>query len=696
MVSIKSLQWGWKKNVPIIKQVTSSECGLACIAMVLSYYGNTIDLSTLRRKYSISSKGMKISEIISVLEDCKITSRALRLEIYEIYTLKTPCILHWGLNHFVVLAGFSNKKIIINDPDLGKRVLSIKEVSKEFTGVALELFPTTKFEKKDEREIIHLKDLFHNISNIRVNLLFIFIMSLAIELIAIVLPMASQVIIDEVIVSDDFDLLITIIISCAILVIFQLFISSMRQWQIIRMSTSIGLEWNAGLFDHLTNLPISYFINRHVGDILSRFGSIGIIQDSITTGIIKSSLDVIMAIGMAVMICIYGGYFSIIVFISVSIDLMMRLLTFPLYREASHEQIQLSSRQQSHFIETIRGITTVKLLSLQKKRRNEWINIVVDIINVRLKMYRYDLIYGRIADILFSTDRLLMLMLGTLAVMHGRFSVGGLIAFLSYKDQFSSRVGTVIDGYFRMRMLDIQTERLSDIVMSETEEKTESIRNPCKMNFNNSPNIECVSVGIRYSQMDSWTVRNINMRIPSGESAVIVGPSGCGKTTILKSMMGLIKPEEGHILVGGSNLYSNNINDYRSIISGVLQDDVLFSGTIADNISGFAENMDFDWLQQCALYAGIIEEIQKMPMGFDTLLGDLGNTLSGGQRQRVMIARALYRRPKLLFLDEATSHLDEKNEILINNTLGALKITRIMVAHRPTTIARASLVFDLT
>lgn len=697
--TLKRLNFGFRQTVPVILQVEASECGLACLAMIMSYYGNYIDLTTFRQRESISIKGITLQNIVDIAQRNNLTTRPLRLEMEELNKLRLPCILHWSLNHFVVLTDVKTNGIMINDPARGKRKVLWGEINNEFTGVALEIAPDQNFTRKDERNNLHLRDLFRKTVGLKTTLFYLLLTSLGLEAISIVMPMASQVIIDEVIVTLDNGLLTTITVGIAILILLQMLISTARTWMVMLFSTRVSVQWNASLFEHLSKLPLDYFLKRHVGDILSRFGSLGIIQQTITTDMVQAVMDGLMAIGMFVMLIIYGKWLALVTLIAVILDGISRLMAYRPYKQASEEGIVYNAKKDSHLIETLRGMASIKLLGLRERRRARWLNLLVDAINVGLKTQRYDLIFGRINDSIFAIDRLIMLVIGAHYVMDNKMTVGMLVAFLSYKDQFTGRIGNLIGAAFKLKMLSIQSDRISDIVLTPTESEENAIisisnnnRLTEQLHINDQNHLVCKNLGFRYSPAEPWVFRNINLKIPKGKSIAIVGASGCGKSTILKTMMGLTHPEEGDIYFNGRNILKESLDNYRQEIAGVLQDDGLFSGSIADNICGFDDKPDQEKIIECAQKAAILQDIMAMPMKFETFVGDMGSSLSGGQKQRVILARALYRQPAILFLDEATSSLDEPTEAHIATILDEMNITRIIVAHRPATVAHCDYV----
>lgn len=696
MIPGDALRFGFGRRLPVILQAEAAECGLACLAMVLSHHGHEVDLASLRRRHAVSLKGVTMRSLVQMAGSMQLATRAVRLEVADLARLRRPAILHWGMNHFVVLANVRGGKITIHDPARGRRTLPLAEVSREFTGVALETTPAQGFQHCDERRTLRLRDLFRQVGSWRPALLRILTLSLVLEAVALITPLAAQVVIDEVIVSADHDLLLTVAAGLGLLLLVQLVVGSVRSWAVMLASTDIAYHWNTGLFDHLTRLPLDFFERRHVGDVISRFGTLGTIQKALTTDLMQAVLDGVLAVGMLAMLFFYGGWLGAVACVATTVNLAIRIVAFNGYRQSTAEAIVYEAKQQTHFIETVRGMASVKLLGLRERRRAAWLNHLVDAVNARLRLQRLDIVFGRASDLIFGVDGLVMLALGAEAVMAGRLTVGMLVAFLGYKDQFTTRISSLVSAWFQLRMLDVQSQRLADI--SEAEPETDStwaaVRVPTGTALAAS-SLRCEGVSFRYGGQEPWVLRNVSISVPAGRCLALVGPSGCGKTSLLKVMMGLLDPNEGCVMLDGYEIGGLGREAYRSRVAGVLQDDRLFAGTIAENITGFDEHPDLGWMEECAARSAILDDITRMPMRFESLVGDMGSALSGGQKQRVVLARALYRRPAILFLDEATSHLDEPTEALVAAALRELSMTRVIVAHRMETIQHADEVVTL-
>jgi len=439
-------------------------------------------------------------------------------------------------------------------------------------------------------------------------------------------------------------------------------------------------------------LPLPYFEKRHTGDIVSRFGSIQTIQHSLTTQFVEGIIDGVMVIGTLIVMLLYSPQLTAVACVAVLLYALLRWSIFSQLREANAEQIVHAAKQQTHFMESVRGVQSVRLFNRVEERRASWMNNLTDQFNAELRIARLSISYQTANTLLFNAERVIVIWLAALAVLDTRFSVGMLFAFISYKDQFSSRLAALIDKLFELRMMKLHGERVADIVLTEVEKDEQTIEVDAERIV---PEIEIKNLSFRYSDSEPFVLKELNVKIPAGQCVAITGPSGCGKTTLLKLLLGLLEPTEGTILIGGVELKQLGLNNYRQLLGTVMQDDQLFAGSIADNISFFDPAPDQQHVAQCALQAAIHHEIAVMPMAYHTLVGDIGTGLSGGQKQRLLLARALYRQPKLLVLDEATSHLDIWNEQAVNAAITKLDLTRIIVAHRPETIAMAQRVIVL-
>lgn len=682
---VEKINFGIRKSrLPVIIQAESSECGLACLGMIANYYNYNIDLATLRGRYSISQKGVNLRQLLDISKQMNLASRSLRLELEELDQLRLPCILHWDFNHFVVLESVKGKKCVIHDPAVGKRTLAFPEVSKSFTGVAVELWPDEGFKEKDERRVVRWRDLIGKITGLASSFFLVLVLALAMEILGLISPLFTQWTIDHVIVSGDRSLLSTLIIGFAIMTVVQQIISLVRAWTMMYITTSLSVQWQAGVFRHLTRLPMEYFYKRHLGDIVSRFGAVSSIQNSLSSAFFVAVLDGLVTIVTLIMMFLYSVKLTLICIGFILVYILMRVIWYRPLRAASEEQIIHGAKQQSHFLETVRGIRTIKLFQRQNDRSDDWLSLLINQINTGVRAQKLQIYYQQVNGSLMAIENVLLLWLGATMIMDQEFTVGILMAFNSYKGQFAGRVSSLVDKVFELKMLSIQTERLADIVLTKPEDDGE---NNTFILPSKAPTIEFRNVTFQYSEMEPFVLNGVSFFINSGESVALAGQSGCGKTTITQILSGSLFPISGEVLIDGVNLKDIGVNNFRQFSATVLQDDVLFAGSILDNITFFDHNNDLEWARECARMAAIDADIMQMPMQYNTLVGDMGLALSGGQKQRLLLARALYKRPLLLILDEATSHLDVNLEEQVNKAVSRLNMTRVIVAHRPQTLA---------
>ena len=693
MAWLESLSMGLRRRLPVILQTEAAECGLACLAMVMGYHGVITDLATLRARHAISLKGMTLNTLTKMAGDEKLGFRAVRLELPDLAQLRLPAIVHWDLNHFVVLKSVKSDGVVVHDPNLGERRYSLVEVSKHFTGVALELWPDPGFAPRKEKTVISLGQLIGQVSGFWPMLAQVLTLSLVLQLLVLLGPQLMQVIIDNVVVSRDVNLLTTLAIGFGLLLLMQQGIGIVRSWLLLTISTSVRVQWKANVFSHLLRLPLDYFNKRHLGDIVSRTNAIDEIQRVLTSAFVEALFDGLMVILTLVMMFIYNPTLAWISIVAVSLYLVLRLLWYkPLYL-ATEEQIVRGANLSTHFLETIRGMRTIKLFSRQNVRRGTWQTLLINETNATLTIQKLKILYGLAKSTLSGVANIVLLAMGASQIIAGNLSVGMLVAFLAYRGQFESRLTGLIDQFMDLKMLQLYGERLADVVLTPGERDTRRLLTDSAIQH--APEIRVEGLRFRYAEQDPWVLDGISLRIQPGEAVAITGPSGCGKTTFANLLMGVLKPVEGSIHIGAVLLEHVGNDAWRQQVGTVMQDDTLFSGSVAENICFFDPKPEPARIEASARLAAISDDIEAMPMGYQTLVGDMGTVLSGGQKQRVMLARALYKQPQVLVLDEATSHLDIKREAEVNASIAGLNITRIVIAHRPETIGAAQRVIEM-
>lgn len=684
------LGWGGRR-VPLILQTEAAECGLACLAMVAGKHGLRTDLPTLRKRFSLSLKGVTMIDLVRMSTQLQLSPRPLRAEMEHLPQLQLPCVLHWDLNHFVVLTELRGDWATIHDPARGVRRLRLAEVAKHFTGVVLELSPAADFKPQEEKQAVSTRQLLGHVVGLKRSLGQIFVLAVALEAFMLLSPFFMQWTVDTVLVSADRDLLVTLGLGFGLLVLVQVATAAIRSWAVLYLSATLNLQWLSNVFAHLMRLPVSWFEKRHTGDIMSRFGAIQQMQQTLTTSFIEAVLDGLLVVLTFVVMCFYSVTLTAIAFGSVAAYALLRWAFFRPQRDATEEAIVHDAKRSTHFLESLRGVQSIKLFNRQEDRQAQFMNRVVDAMNANIATRKLDLMFGVMHKLVFGLERIAVIWVGALLVMDHRFSVGMLFAFFAYKETFALRVSGLIDKMVELKMLKLQGERLADIVLTTPEQEPDVPAREGEL----PARLELQNVSFRYSDNEPEVLKDVSFVIEPGESVAIAGPSGCGKTTLLKLMLGIHAPQSGEIRVGGVPLRQLGLRSWRDMIGTVMQDDQLFAGSITDNISFFDAHADPAWVSQCAQLAAVHDEIEAMPMGYHTLIGDMGASISGGQKQRILLARALYKRPKILFLDEATSALDVDRERLVNQAIRQLDLTRVIVAHRPETMASAGRVIVL-
>jgi ATP-binding cassette subfamily B protein RaxB len=687
---LDEVRFGTRRRLPVFLQTEAAECGLAALGMIACFHGHRLDLAELRRRFTVSLKGATLAYLLQIAGRLHLAPRPVRLELEELGRLATPCILHWDLNHFVVLKSADARGAVIHDPAVGLRRLNTAEVSKHFTGIALELSPTADFRAADDRRRVRLRDLLGPVTGLKRALAQIFLLALALQAITVVTPFYMQWAVDGAVVSADRDLLTVLGLGFLMLAVIQVGISILRSWVVLYLSTTLNLQWVANVFSHLLRLPVSYFEKRHLGDVVSRFGAVNTIQRTLTSSFVEALIDGVMAVATLAMMLVYSALLTAIAVGAVGLYGVLRGLFYGPLRRATEEYIVHTAKQQSHFLETVRGVQSIKLFGRQEARRSRWLNLVVDAVNQDLVTQKLGLGFRAANGLVFGVERIAIVWLGAALILDSAFSVGMLFAFVAYKEQFSARVAGLVDKLIDLRMLGLQGERLADIVLTPPEQES-----PTHAVDAIEAGLEARALSFRYSDTEPFVLLNCSFSVAPGESVAVVGPSGGGKTTLVKLMLGLLPPTDGKILAGGVDIRKLGIDRYRKLVGTVMQDDQLFAGSIADNISFFDPSPDQGAIERFARLASVHDDIAAMPMAYNTLIGDMGAALSGGQKQRILLARALYKQPRILFLDEATSALDVQKERAVNEAIRSLNLTRIIIAHRPETIASAERVIVL-
>jgi ATP-binding cassette, subfamily B, bacterial CvaB/MchF/RaxB len=690
MIVQPTLEFRPRARLPIILQTEAAECGLACLAMIASYFGHRIDIDTLRRRHPASLKGVTLRSLIDIARHLKLGCRPLRIEPGHLAKLRLPAIVHWDMNHFVVLKAATRKEVVVHDPAYGERRLSHAEASKHLTGIAVETWPLESFTAKDERTRLPLSAFFSRVHGTARTLAQIFALSVVLEICLIAAPFYVQLALDQVIASGDVDLLVILAVGFVIVTAISVVAKALRSLTTLALQNTLHFAMGSRLFHHLLRLPLAYFEKRHIGDILSRFVSLEPIRNIVAEGLITALIDGLMGIMTLTVIFIYSTLVGLVVTFAFLLYLAVRLALYRQFRERSQAAIRSKAQESSTLIETLRAIQSLKLFNRESEREGQWLNRYASVINAAVRLGRTRILFTTLNEGIFGLENILTVYIAVRLALSGQVTVGMVFAIIAYKASFMTKAVSLVETALDFRILELHVERLSDIALSSPEpghDRPDGYPRPVR------GGIELRNVWFRYVESDRFVLEDVSLRIEPGEMVTIVGPSGGGKTTLVKIMLGLLEPTSGEVLIDGIPLSTLGSRAYREQVGAVMQEDQLLSGSIADNICFFDPGCDPDRMIECARMAGVHDEIMSMPMTYNSLIGDMGSSLSGGQKQRVLLARALYRQPKLLFLDEGTAHLDIDKEAEVHANLRALSMTRINVSHRPVTNTAADQVF---
>lgn len=667
-------------SVPIIRQTEVSECGLVCLQMIFEYHGLNKSTLELRELIPSSNFGTRLSTLISACRQLKFNTRAVAADASEVGLLRSPCILHWNDDHYVVLVKKQKRHFIIHDPTFGYRRVSAKELSMKYSGTALEIWPSQSFESKASasNQNINWWRIASSVPGFRSAIAHSLLLAILLEVFSLVQPIFTQIVIDGSVIEDDRMLMIALAAIFILMNITSAVFSGVRTWSINLVRTQLSNELSINIFRHLLLLPANYFEKRRLGDIVSRFNSINSIHQTFTSNLVESVIDGIMCFLTLGMMVFYIPSLSFIPIISVLIILSVKFFTYKGFSEASAKKIQLSAKQQNNLIESIKYSQSIRISNLQGVATERFASSTVEMSNSSLDLQKYQVISEFCSNVILGVERVLILTVGAFSTYNRTYSIGTLIAFIFYSSHFSSRCISLVNYLVEIRLLRLQGSRLSDIINFKTEEYLLSERVSGEV----LPEVEVTNLSFRYSNNDPWVLKDIKFRVTKGRSAAVIGPSGHGKTTFLKALLGIVDPTTGSVQVGGVDLRHIGKMKYRDMIGVAFQDSEIFSGTIADNISSFDPSPSLVWMDELMDIVSLGNDIKSMPMGYNTRLGGIDSYLSAGQRQRIVIARALYKRPKIIIFDEATCHIDVPTEKMILERLLSLNVTLISVTHR--------------
>lgn len=680
-----------RRRIRHVRQGEAAECGIACLTMVANHWGHDVDLSAMRGRFGASSRGMGLRQLMQAGESVDLVSQPVKTNLDGLYKLSFPAILHWDMNHYVVAERTKGGRIRIHDPATGPGWLDREALSKHFTGVALQMRPSASFTRIEEGQTLRLRQLWSGAHGFRRAIFQAGMLSLVLQAYVLASPYMLQAAIDDAIPALDQSLLTVLALGFGLFALINAGAGALRSFVLLASGTKLSLGISSNVARRLMRLPVEWFERRTVGDVLSRFQSVLPVQRLLTESASAALIDGLMAVVTLVVMAIYSPLLAFVAVASSGLYAIVRMATFSAERQAQNERIVALGKEQGAMIESLRGIVTLRLSGRETMRHAVWQTRLADYLGSNYSAERIKAIQAGAHALISGIELVLITLLAARAAMAGGFSVGMIFAFLAYRLQFSTATHSLVDRTVEFRMLSLHLHRLSDIALAEEDPgfSEEYVPRP---GFEGR--LELKGVRHSYSRHDPEVLKGVDLVIEPGEHVAITGPSGGGKSTLVKIILGLVDPSVGDVLVDGTPLARYGRRAFREHVGAVLQDDLLFAGSIAENVAGF-ETVDQERLDEALRAASIADDVERMPLRHLTPVGDMGSTLSGGQRQRLLLARALYRRPRFLVMDEGTAHLDVDHERAVGEAIAAMGITRIVVAHRKETISAADRVVRL-
>lgn len=681
-----------RHTLPVILQSERAECALACLAMIASYHGRRTDLNAMRQHYPISSRGASLRDLQGIARRLSMQTRALRLEPSDLSTLQLPAILHWDMNHFVVLKSVTRAGLWIHDPASGLRHYTLEEFSQHFTGIALECLPLAEFARGEDIRRSRLFDLFVRDPGFSAAIVQLVILSAALQCASIGSAFFLQLVMDEGIAKADREFLLVLAIGFGMLALASVGMRWVRGMMQIYFSNQLSFQMAGNVFHHLLRLPADFFARRHTGDLVSRFGAIREIRQVLTEEMLTIVLDGVFAAAALLAMFYFNAVLAAVVLFFVALEALIRLGVTPLVRRLSEQRIVAEARTSTGLMESMRAMEIIKFYCCELARIASWRNHFAEQINAQVQVSRVLVRVETAYGLLSGLEHVLVISLAALAVMEGSITLGFLTAFIALKTHFSTAIRAFMDKLVQMRLLRLHLERVSDITCAEPE--FEDFHLPA-VRVLPQGRLQLRNLAYVYPGAAGPVFSDLSLDIAEGEILAITGASGCGKSTLVRILAGLLMPSAGQLLVDGQPLQREGARRFRDACAGVLQGEQLLSGSLLENITLFAEAVDHARLQQACRMARIDAFIASLPMGLNSLIGDMGAIMSAGQGQRVLLARAFYKQPRLLFLDEATANLDPQVEEEILQEIKALGVTTVMVTHRQAPLRVATRIVHL-
>lgn len=680
----------FNKKIKVEYQAEPSDCGLACAAMVLSHWGYKTNSYEMRREYGASSKGLRIQSLKQILDDKGLESSYVCFDLSRPEVLSLPCILHWNGNHFVILEKVEKDFVYIVDPARGRKRLPKINIVNKATDIALEIVGTKdSFVEKKHYLGFSISKLF-NKSVYRGMVSKMIFMILLVQLSMLAIPMVSQNILDNVLATKDLSLLAVMAGGYLAINVFTLVIGILSSLSEMYLSKEILLDAKVRFVKRLLGMPLPFFERTGVTTAPVKIAAVEKVVTFITSSLTKLVSDSLFILAAIAVMIYYSPALSLLVLLSTGLTYLVKIIFMRFILIKTESLLNASSSSMSWVMDALQGVHILKVNARTEEALAKYHAVQKEYTENELGISGLKSVQSVFVQLIGHIENIAFLVGASIFMVNSDFSVGMFYAFLMYKSQFSSRVNSLVDVVIEYKCLAPHKNRIIDVMLEEREPE---VKRPSGATVEG--HISVTSLSYRYSRFEPYVFTDFSIEIVAGQSVAVVGKSGCGKTTLCKLMLGLFKPSFGRISIDGKDLNCSENSWLLQEVSSVMQDDRLTTGSIVENIAFLEEQPDMSRVVEAAKMANVYDEIMEMPMRFESLVSEDVKSISGGQKQRIIIARALYRKPKVLIMDEATSNLDVFNERIISKNISDSKITRIIFAHRPETIKSADAVYNL-
>ena len=686
--ALRRLERRNRRRIPFVQQLQTVDCGAACLAMVLGYHGRDAGLDDVRK---VMGSGRGVGSALDILNAARwfgMRGRGLRLEISDLAHLEPGAILHWQLNHFVVLEKVTRKGVWVLDPAVGRRRIALPEMSRSFTGVALELEPTSEFtqtKRSTERFRKYVERVLHKTRVLR-RVLFT---SLLVQSLALALPIFTGALVDQVIPRGDYELLLVLCLGFFGLTVFGYVTQLVRGHLLLQLRVELDVQMSLDLVDHLAHLPFSFFQTRQTGDLMVRLNSSTMIREILTSSAVSAMLDGSLVLGYLVLLFFVHPLMALLVLVLSALRLGVYLAVRGPTARLMAENLQAQAASSNYQVQMIQGMETLKAAGAESRSVEQWSHLLVRLMNVAVQRGRLSVISDGLLNALAVISPILVLSYGGYLVLNQSLSLGTMLAITALAAGVFGPLTSLTSTALQLQLLGSYVDRVEDVLQTPLEQVVDRKHRVPRL----QGEVRLDEVSFSFSGAGAKAVRNVSMKVQTGQLVAIVGPSGSGKSTLARIILGLYEPTEGTVLFDEVPLRDCDLATIRRQIGFVPQTPQFFDTTIRTNIALADPDASLDAIQVAARLACIHDDIEAMPLRYDTVLGAAGGTISGGQRQRIAIARALLSRPRLLILDEATSSLDGTTERKVYDNLAALDCTCVVIAHRLSTIAQADTIF---